>query len=255
MMKGTPTYQKLADIIGLSAYEAKLYLAGVSMKKPLSLTEIAKKANIPRTAAYPPLQSLTNRGLISILKVGKRFTYQALDPKYLDGILTRKKIDLKQIVGELSRDIFFTGSDFSIQHFTGKHGVAIASEILLSETKTKLWKTFETAMFNPETIDIFQFEDYIQRRVDKNIFAKVIISTQMIYPWFKKRLEKDKEELRENIIVSDNEFPFEGALAVTKGLICYISSTNEPFAVVIRSEQMARTVESIHDLIWSKFKK
>ena len=84
--------EQLKRIFNLNTYEAKIYLAALNFES-VNLTDLAKRAKLPRTAAYQPIQNLVKQGFLSITKIGKRKYYQALSPKELNYIFERKKVD------------------------------------------------------------------------------------------------------------------------------------------------------------------
>jgi len=73
--------KKLKEL-GLSAYEAKSYLALLE-KETLTVTEVAKIAEIPRTNAYEALEKLLIKGLC-ISKPGKIKNFSASNPTLLE---------------------------------------------------------------------------------------------------------------------------------------------------------------------------
>ncbi len=67
--------------LGISAYEAKSYLSLLE-KDTLTVTEVSRIAEIPRTNAYEALEKLLTRGLC-ISRPGKTKRYSASDPAFL----------------------------------------------------------------------------------------------------------------------------------------------------------------------------
>ena len=95
--------KKLASIFNLSEYEAKLYISALDMSEA-TISDLASRAGIPRTAVYPPLKQLIAKGFISPLKSkGKRILYRAIEPKFLEHIFDRKRLDLNSAKKELLR--------------------------------------------------------------------------------------------------------------------------------------------------------
>lgn len=244
---------KLISIFNLSPYEAKIYLAALNFDKA-TLTDIAKRAGMPRTAAYPPLQALLKRGFLLITPIKKRKYYQALEPKQLQFILDKNRIDLGQIISELSKNIFALSNKLAINYFSGSDGITIASDIFLNETKTKLWKTFEHPIYTMKTEGYWQVDEYVKRRMKNEIHARVIIPARIDSDWIKEHLRHDKEELRETILVSPQIYPLEATIAVTKGIVLLIAARNNQFAVLIKNEELSETINSIHDMVWDRYK-
>ena len=245
--------KKLASILNLSSYEARVYLAALNSDKA-NLSELAQKAGIPRTAAYPPIQTLVKRGLLSIVQIKKRKYYQALNPKQLKSVLQRKMVDLDDIVSELSKNITVPDNKLSVSYFPGTDGIQIASDIWLENARTKLGKSFESVADTIKLHSARQLEDYVDRRVKKGIHGRMIIPANANDPFIKKRLEHDKEELRESIIVSPQIYPIEASVAVLDDMILMFTSKENPFAVLIKNKELANTMSSVHDMVWDRYK-
>ena len=81
----------LCHALRLTEPEARLYLAALQYQKA-NVTQLAKAANIPRTALYQPLEKLVERGMLSVVTVGKRKHYSALDPQQLHRILEEDRL-------------------------------------------------------------------------------------------------------------------------------------------------------------------
>lgn len=247
-----PIRQELKNALGISDYEARVYLAVLEFPGAV-LTDVAKKADISRTAAYPPIQSLLRRGMLSEVKIGKRKHYHALDPTKLSGILERKKVDLQAVIGKFSEKVLMPNEKLSISYFLGTSGIANASDIFLEETKTKQWYTCEHPEYTLKTVGEAQIDDYTRRRVTRGIRARVILPADMGLSYIRKHLERDKEELRQTIVVSQNLYPIEASIAVTEGLILLIGALDDFFAVLIRSRTLAKTLMSMHTMIWDRY--
>lgn len=245
---------KLSDIFNLTSHEARLYLAALNFDHA-TLSDLAKKAEIARTAAYPPIQSLIRKGLLAIIKIKKRTHYQAVGPEHLKYILERKQVDLEDIIKSLTKNIIAGGGKLEINYYAGLEGAALASDIFLDNSpKNSTWKTFETPEFNLAEFGEAQFEDYIKRRVAKNIYGKIIIPADLMSPWIKKHLADDKKELRQTILVSPEIYPLDISIAVGGDMVQFIGARDNLFSILIKSAEVARTVSSIHDMVWDRFK-
>lgn len=66
--------------LGLSDSESKVYFASLSLG-PASVQDIAKKAQLSRTATYAAVEALQNRGLMSTHDRGKKHVFAAEEPE------------------------------------------------------------------------------------------------------------------------------------------------------------------------------
>ncbi len=244
---------KLSNIFNLTSHEAKLYLAALNFNHA-TLSDLARKAGIARTAAYPPLKSLLKKGLMSSIKIKKRIHYRAIEPDHLKYILERERVDLEDIVGSLTKNVLTEAGEIEINYYAGQNGIMMAADIFLKQSPPNItWKTFEYVGQNLETLGSAQLEDYIKRRVTKGIRGKVIIPAKPLSEWIKQRLVDDKKELRETILVSPDTYPIEASIAVANDMVQVIGTKNELFSLLIKNRELAKTISSIHDMVWERF--
>ncbi|MFA6132046.1 MAG: helix-turn-helix domain-containing protein [Patescibacteria group bacterium] len=71
---------RLFTSLGLSETETKVYFASLNLG-PAPVQEIAKKANLSRTATYTNIEALQNRGLMSSHERGKKRVFAAEEPE------------------------------------------------------------------------------------------------------------------------------------------------------------------------------
>ncbi len=245
--------QKLANIFNLSTYEARTFMALSGFEKA-NISQIARASGIARTAVYPSIKSLLAKGLISTVLTGHRKYYKALSPEELTSVFEWKKRDLSFLVTELSKSLPETAEQLEVLYYPGKNGLNTAAEVFLKNTKSGLWRTFENSVVNQPSLEFYQLEDFIDRRVKRGIKAKVVMTLNMMYPFLRERLDKDKEELRETILVPEKNFPFKVVIGISENSTLILSGEEVVFGVVINNAQIARTLATIHEMIWTRYK-
>ena len=244
--------EQLKRVFNLSSYEAKIYLAALNFESA-SLSDLAKTANLPRTAAYQPMQNLVKQGFLSITKIGKRKYYQALSPKDLHFIIDRKNITLDEIVSDLSKNISAPEKKLDIRYYSGLEGVQIAADIWLENAKTKLGKTFENVETTIAQHGRAQMSAYINKRVQKNIKGRMIVASTIDSPEIKEILKSDPEQLRKSVVVSPKTYPIKASIAVLDDIVLIFTTKENPFAILIKNKEVADTMESIHDMVWDRY--
>ncbi len=94
--------QRLGEL-GMSAYEAKAYLALVTAGRPLNGYEVAKNSGVPRSTVYETLGKLVNRGAAFEARSAQEKTcYLPLPPKAL---LNRMSEDFEQSLHALQAEL------------------------------------------------------------------------------------------------------------------------------------------------------
>ncbi|MEA1929743.1 MAG: helix-turn-helix domain-containing protein [Patescibacteria group bacterium] len=244
-------YKTLSQFFNLGEAEAKIYIAATKAKDAL-ISDLAKAAGLRRTSVYLPLEKLIEKGLITKTKVGKRIKYNAVDPQTLSSIFDQHKGDIDQLVQNLSQSYLSSQAVASVEYFSGTTGVNSALEIFLDQTKDGLWKTFESNLNSPIPT-LHRFEDYICRRVKRKIASRCIISMGHMTPWLKERLARGKEELHEDLLISEKIFPMPALAGITSGVVIFIAVAEVPYAVLLKSDEISATLSTIHDLVWSRY--
>lgn len=244
--------EQLKRVFNLNAYEAKLYLAALNFESA-NLSDLAKTAGIPRTAAYSPIQNLVSHGFLSVIKISKRKYYQALSPKDLHYIIERKVITLNEIVSDLSKNISAPEKKLDIRYYSGLEGVQIASDIWLENAKTKLGKTFENIETTIALHGRTQMSAYINKRVQKKIKGRMIVAGTLDSPILKEVLKTDVEQLRKTVIVSPYAYAIKASIAVLDDMVLIFTTKENPFAVLIKNKDVADSLDSIHDMVWDRY--
>ncbi|MFC1532781.1 TrmB family transcriptional regulator [Thermodesulfobacteriota bacterium] len=93
--------KKLAEI-GLSEYEAKAYTALVSASQATAY-EIARLSGIPTSKIYEVISKLLDKGIVSIIDMGKKKRYIPIDPaEFIESRRTRLETTLDGLKKDLS---------------------------------------------------------------------------------------------------------------------------------------------------------
>ena len=247
--------EKISKALNLSTYEAKVYIA-LQQGGPLLVRAISKSATIPRTAVYAPLQSLLTKGFVSKTVFGKRTYYSAVQPEHLLTFLDEQKNLLGQAVLELneSKRIQSTKNDFETTFYSGRDGIKTAGLIFLHDTKEKTWYSFENLDLVAEKAGL-EFENfYIQERVARGIKSRMILSFTGESSLVENILKNDTNELRESVLLSPKQYPFQTTVVATRGLALLINPNENPFALLIRNTHLADTFMTIHRCLWERYK-
>lgn len=247
--------EKISKSLDISIYEAKVYIA-LNSDGPLLVRAIAKNANIPRTAVYSPLEKLLKKGLASKTIFGKRTYYSAVDPQHLLAYFDEKKILLDQVISDLNqtKKIYSKKSDLETTFYTGEQGIKTAGLIFLNDTKEKIWYSFENIDLVTKNVG-FEFESfYVKERVKRKIKSKAIISFSEGSSIIDDIIKNNTEEIRETILLSPHQYPFETTVVATSSLALLINPNENPFALLIRNKYLANTFITIHKCLWDRYK-
>jgi len=94
---------EILEQIGLSKNEIKVYFALLELDQSTA-TPIVRKSGIPNSKAYPTLEKLIAKGLVSFVIKNNVKHFQASDPKHLIGLLDKRESQIirqKKEINEL----------------------------------------------------------------------------------------------------------------------------------------------------------
>jgi predicted transcriptional regulator len=129
-MKKYPQLQAL----GLSGQMIDIYLF-LTGNKAQTISDIAKRVGIHRPMIYKLLPELTQKGLVTTTKLGKRILYTAESPINLKGLLSSTETKLEQIIPELLERYQKSSSHPIMTFYEGSTGIKHIYEVLLRAAK------------------------------------------------------------------------------------------------------------------------
>ena len=130
-----------------------------------------------------------------------------------------------------------------------------AADIFLNESGGKEWRAVEDPVPVLSKISEKEFESFIERRVDRGVVNKVIIPSDSVNPWIKKRIERAEEELFDILVVSPEEYPIRSSYAVSGDMVLIFSMQSVPYGVLIKSPEIATTFDSVHRMVWDRYRR
>lgn len=235
--------------IGFTSKEAKIYLACLQLGQDTAFN-IAKKAEIKRSTCYVILESLVEKGFITILKTKKALLFIPQEPAKLLASFKEKELTLKEVMPELVSLFNLRPQKPKIQVFEGRRGIETIyqevidylkkSEILGFgtlghfvdyQTQMKKWqKITKNKRFKIREIltqDKFDVEYFRQIKENKNPNHQIGF------------LQKDKKIFDNDNIIYGNKL----AIFLTK---------KELFVILIESPAIVNTYRILFDLAWQK---
>jgi sugar-specific transcriptional regulator TrmB len=236
--------QKLTQY-GLSAREAKIYLSSMDLG-PSPAQKIAKHANIHRVAAYPVINTLIKKGLMSTFDKGKKTMYVASDPSHLEIFFDQQQQEITLLRNDFKKNLPFfeeryrsTPSSPRVRHYEGLEGViAVNDEILdqLSATVMTIFDRNQTERHVPKEY----IEKLRQGRKAKNI------TSISIYSYDGKSLPDTSDSVRYHI--KDADLPIEADIAIFKDTVRFVSYQNDINTFVIDDPHIATTLRTLFSL-------
>lgn len=244
---------KLLSEAGFPERQAEVYLALLELGKG-TVSEIARKAGINRTTGYDILDSLVDKGLVSISGKEPKQEYVAESPDQLALYLEResekaraREKAVKDLIPELR----------SIHNVYGK------PKVMFYEGADGLERVYEDTLTSHETIRAYAnvedmhkalphyFPAYYRRRAEKGISIRAIFPEN---EYGEERSSHDAEEARESAIVPADKYFFSPEINIYDDKIM-IASWREKLGIIIQSREIAEAMKSVFELAWAEAKR
>src|SRR3989339_298013 len=170
--------------IGLSQKESDVLLALLSVQK-ITVAELARQTNIPRTTIYTALQKLMKKKLILRVKVGKRELWEAVNPQRILKMKQEQVLQLKTILPDLEqliRSIPATEKSTVVQ-YKGTQGLQKVYDMILEVGKGERVYTFEGGRSSEKKMTILPqeysrfWQDAVKR---KKIILESVVSEKIL---------------------------------------------------------------------------
>ncbi|MBL7052008.1 MAG: hypothetical protein ISS01_02870 [Nanoarchaeota archaeon] len=229
--------------LNFSINESKVYLTLIRLGPSLAGI-IAKEARLDRSSTYNALESLTKRGIVTTIHENKRNIFVPEDPKKIIDYYQEKEEIAKKIIPKL-RENFSTKKKSSVKLFQGYKGIkTILQDILDScDSKNPFYVMGSEGYFSqkmPYFAPVFK-----KRKEMKKIKSKVLVR--------KKRENKSNWKFSE-YRTTPSEVISEATVNIYGDKIAILIWDDNPKAILIENESVAKTFENYFNFMWKNSK-
>lgn len=239
--------------LGLSSREAQVYLALLDIGKG-TVTEITRRAGINRTTGYDILDTLVNKGFVSISGKEPKQEYAAESPEKILTYLEEEQLSVvkrlesaKQFVPQL-KTLHNMQTRPKVRYYEGIEGLREVYEDTLhsKEDLRSLAKVDEAE----STLEGY-FPKYYQRRAAKNINIRAIFPDS---PGARNLKAKDGIEKRTSLIIPGDGYDLKPEINVYDNKVM-IASWHEKLGIIIESQEIADAMKLLFELAWKEASK
>ena len=243
---------EILEKIGLSQNEIKVYFALIEMSQTTTTPHV-KKAEIPNTKVYPPLDKLIKKGLVSFVVKNKIKHFGASDPHNLiefikekENELSKQKAKIEELLPliELRRKENEDNQEAIV--YEGYDGIKSAfNDILNSLKKGETYYVFTLGKeLFVEQLKYF-FASYHNNRIEKGINVKLIA---------KKELKKDfaKSQTFKGMKFKYTNFHLPTGIFIYKNKVMTLVWGDKPTAFVISSKNNFEKYKEFFEDMWRK---
>lgn len=241
-----PLLHNLKDL-GFNENEIKVYLSLTKLGEA-RVTEIAGKANLPRTTTFSILERLSKEGLLSEHTYHGTTYYWVESPEVIKSIY-ENKARLAGGLADILSDLYRSDAIFPFaKSFDSKSSIKTFTEkILVTLPKQSIIYTIDAPhMGNYKKI--FS-DDYYDLLLETKRDRKIITKTLVPYGTFKliepRKLERQEIEIKE----LPKGINFEASLWLINDNVVVFSG-KPPFAVSIRHQIIFNSYKSIYGYLW-----
>lgn len=231
---------------GLPEKEARIYLALMELG-PSSVSEVAKRAKVPRTNTYHLLNALITRGLVSFHDRTSKMIFVAEDPQRLVQMLKNQAEELMRYHEEAERLMpefrsFYHKDDakLHVRFFEGTEGlVSVYEDTLTAQTEILGYASVEYQHnFFPG-----YFPAYYTRRTKLGISVRCFLADSAE----SRRIKAlDKLQMRKTYLVPE-KFSISPEINVYDNKVA-ILSLKEKFGAIIESKEVAEAFRNAFEL-------
>lgn len=229
---------------GLNDKEAQAYIALMEMGEA-NIAQITRKSGLNRSTIYLILDSLREKGLVSVARKSKTIFY-AEDPRKMLDDLNRKKESLEKSMPELLASFALLDKKPNIKYFEGTSGIKEIYYDFLN------YKNSEILALNSNDYKDFFDEDFlieyfIPERMKKKIWVRAIYpATDLL----RNLATSDIKHSRSSRFISSKKFQIEMGIYLYGNNKIALISYRDNFGTIITSQAMFRTLKSMFEVMW-----
>ncbi len=232
---------------GLSENEIKVYITLLKTGESTAQT-IAKNANLPRTTTYHLLESLLQKGLVSVVIKETIKYFQPVSPNKLVEILEYKKRLVQETLPELTALAETIRLKPKAVIFEGTTGIRSILEDVLEEKK--IIYHYGDILSLQDTLQ-YIFPQYLKKRVERKIPIKIICKREEPH---KELLKSSKKQFREFVFIPHN-YPLKSSVFIYSKKVAILSLQKESYyGIIIENEDFYETQKNLFELLWKTYK-
>lgn len=257
MYKDLDKIKILLQDLGLDKEESEIYLYLLS-KKDETVLDISRELKISRPQVYRSLNSMIEKGLVSVVGQMNKRRFEALSIKGLEHIVSQKKAQVDIMQNSLNvlfnnySDLFASkDSGIKVVHYKGYEGL---KTITWNSTRTKdIFRIFELNQDMTGFTD-FDFAERVRMEFVRNGLKELrqITNLKKILPWTNFEEIVDLVEFRyldPKVLIMNAEI-----LVYNDVLAMYNLKNKELVGIEIYNQELADMQKKLFDFIWFQLK-
>lgn len=244
--------------IGLSNEEIEVYQSLLS-RGPQTAGELGKTTKVKRTYVYRIAKGLIEKGLVSRTKRARATVFSPNSPDLLLDLAQTKKQNLEQtlrtlesILPSLKEKYRLVETRPVITHYEGIEGIKRVFRDIYAPKKEPVYGCVDLEKADG-AVPGYIVNTLIPLRIRNAVFAKSFIARS---PQAESLARKDRESLRESILLEKEAYPLPAEIDVYEDKVALLSFSKGQFVgVLIQNQDIATSLKTIFKLAFESAKR
>lgn len=239
--------------VGLTATEAKIYLAGLD-SDAITVQEIGQKTKIKRPTIYHAIGTLSEKGLVSEKRRGHKIHYSMAAPDSLHGFveLQKETIEkraekLNELIPLLSQQSTAKKEGISVVQYSGIEGMKMVMDIAFY-CRSKRWDVIAPYKNFLREYDKDYAQRYLRARKYHGIVSRTLWEDGMRDT--KALTAEEKKERNPRLMPWVMHGKFKSMMILFDDKIAIFSSYEKLSAILITSKELHGMFQAMFDGIW-----
>lgn len=229
---------------GLTEKEAGVYLAALELGET-SIARLSQKSKIKRATVYLAVDSLKEKGLLSMIKKRNKAYFYAEDPRKLEQDLESKKVSLQKAMPEILSIANFLDKKPKVKYFDGQKALEEVFNDMLSYPGQEILAWIPGYHYNIP--DEFIFDHFIPSRIRKKIWVRIIAPKTETTIKYKKDEQKQLGKFK---LLVPSKFDIKMGIYLYGRNKVGIISNKEDISMIIESQGVYEGMKSIFEVMW-----
>jgi len=228
--------------LGMTKQEASVYL-GTFKLGGATATAIAKEVSMQRTAVYPILKTLAEKGLVTTYLKGSRKKFYAQKPNRVAEIFSNKLETFTKLIPTIESLDKKQAQIFGLRFIESKDELEKFYEEILHEYKNKeyyaIGNTNAWEGISPDFFALFR-----KKRAQNKTRTKLLLSADSA------KINPTETDLLREYKYLPEKYSFKSTMDIFKDKVLIISPDLSSLAVVIAIPAMVDVFKSVFEMLW-----
>jgi sugar-specific transcriptional regulator TrmB len=237
-------YKELLDA-GFSEKEAQVYLAILELGEG-NIAQITRKSRVKRATVYLEIESLKEKGFVSLVKRKGRSIYMAENPLRIAERLAEKKHAVDKLMPQLLSIANALDHKPKVRYFEGTDGLKEVYKDTLKFPGMEI-----LGWYSDDRVDYFDrsfvLDYYMKKRVDNKIPLRMFAIDS---EFMKDKHAEDDTHLRQMKLIRSDKFFFAAEINLYSNDRIAIIAHRENIGLIIESKKIFDTLKNIFEIMW-----